>query len=65
MTTKTDEQSAVSRLEVAEDAAGCHIRQVSFLLIRLHAVMGPVAWLCQPRTVKSALSEAGVPICTW
>ena len=22
-------------------------------------------WLGQPRTVKSALSDAGVPICTW
>ena len=47
-------------------AAGCHaLPLVSFLRVRLRAVAGPAAWLCQPCTVKPALSEAGVPICTW
>jgi hypothetical protein len=50
---------------------GCHrvsclaLPLVSFLRVRLHAVVGPAARLCQPCTVKPALSEAGVPICTW
>ena len=38
---------------------------VFFLRICLHVVVGLAAWLCQLCTVKSALSEAGVPICTW
>jgi hypothetical protein len=47
-------------------AAGCHaVPLASFLRVRLHAVAGAAARLCQPCTVKPALSEAGVPICTW
>jgi hypothetical protein len=38
---------------------------VSFLRVRLRAVVSPAVWLCQPCTVKLALREAGVPICTW
>jgi hypothetical protein len=47
-------------------AAGCHaLPSASFLRIGQRAVVGPAAWLCQLWRVKSALSAAGVPICTW